>query len=145
LQSLLPIKLKEDKYFLVNLCIVPEFKDGVIVNLFFIITPLKEYFNEVISFKVLKDRVKDKELTYHINSQVYPCIDDVFTAEQSEIFNFLLLGFSSSKVAQLLNKKKENIFKFYIRITERLASFFNIEFDNVKEATNYYRNCFLLR
>lgn len=145
LQSLLPIKLKKDKYYYVNLCVDPVFKDGVVVNLFFIITPLKEYLNEVINFNIFNNRVKNEELTYQINNQVYPIIERVLTGTQSEIFNFLLLGFSSSKIAKILNKKKENIFKYYIRITKRLSSFFNIEFDNVKEATNYYRTCFLLR
>ena len=145
LQTLLPMKLKDDMYFFVNLCIIPEFQEDKIVDLFFIITPLKEYQNEIISFRVLKGRKKNKELSYKLNSQSYVCIEDVLTTEQSEVFNFLLLGFSSSKIAKLLDKKKENIFKYNIRITERLASFFNIEFDNVKEASIYYKNCFLLR
>jgi len=140
-QSFLPIKLKQDKYFFVNLCIIPELQDNKIVELCFVITPLKEYQDEVLDFRILNGRKKNKLLTHQINNKVYA--ENLFTNEQREVFNLLVLGYSSNKIAEILNKKKENIFKYNIRINDKLTSFFNIDFNNVKEATVYYKKCFL--
>ncbi|MDO5978128.1 hypothetical protein [Flavivirga spongiicola] len=140
-QSFLPVKLKQNKYFFANLCIIPEVQNNKIVELFFVITPLKEYQNEVLNFGILKGRKKDELLTNQINNQVYA--ENLFTKEQVEIFNLLVLGYSSSRISEILNKKKDNILKYNIRIKDKLASFFNIDFNNVKEAANYYKKCFL--
>jgi hypothetical protein len=142
LQSFLPIKLKYNEYFFTALYVIPEFENKEVIGLCFILLPLKEYNNEVISIKILKDFEKNNRITSILWGEIQ--LEKILTEEQTKIAQLLLNHYSSKEIAVKLNKKHDNILKYNIRIKDRLSTFFNIEFDNAKDAVNYYKSCFLV-
>ncbi len=141
LQCFVPLKLQEGGYILCNVCVIPIIKKHTVQGFYFALTPLKEYANDFPTFNILKEKKKDTLLTYQINSMVV--IDDLLTKKQSEIFDLILRGFSSTEIAKQIDKKKETVFSYNIRIKEKLIEFFEIDFENVVDAVKYYQNCFL--
>jgi len=142
LQSFLPIKLKKDEYYFVTLYIIPEVVDYKIVELYFILLPLKVYNNEIIIVNVLKDFKNDYCNTCRVRNRIQ--LEDILTEEQTKIANLIWNGYSSKKIADKLNKKHNNILKYNIRIKDRLSDFFNVKFDNAKEAIYYCKSCFFM-
>jgi len=141
IQGFIPVELKRGSYYYTNICILPIVETDL-VGFHFTFTPLKPCHNEPIFLEVLHGRKKDHQFTNQIKSRVP--VENIFTQKQADVFDLILLGYSSTKIAELLNKKKENVFRYNIRINEKLTSFFNIDFENVTEAVNYYKNCFIL-
>jgi len=140
-KGFLPLKLKRENYYLSAICIIPIVKNHNIEGFYFTLTPLKIYCNECPSFSVLNTRKENKLMTYRLNKSV--SIGNMLTKKQSDIFDLILKGYSSTKIADHLNKKKETVFSYNIRIKDKLTSFFEIEFDSVVDAANYYKKCFL--
>ena len=141
-QGFIPIKLTEEDYTLSNICIIPIIMNHKVEGFYFTVTPLKGYRNEYPDFSVLKHRKEHKLMTYQLNKKVR--ISDLLTNKQSEVFELILNGYSSTKIALHLNKKKETVFSYNIRIKEKMTAFFEIDFDTVVDSANYYKNCFLL-
>lgn len=142
LQSFLPLKLDNEKYSYVGLYIIPEIVNNRIEGLYFTIIPLKEYNNEIITVNVLRDFTKDDYFTKRIKNTIP--ITDILTKDQLKVFSLLVRGYSSTRIASLLNKKPDNILKYNLRINDRLSNFFDIRFNTVREASSYYKNCFLI-
>lgn len=140
LQAFLPMKLKKNESFFATLYILPEVIDYKIVELYFVLLPLKIYNKEVITITVLKDLKKDHNATRKVKNGIQ--LEKILTHEQTKIANLLLKGRSSKEISDRLNKKHDNILKYNIRIKDRLSVFFDIKFDTAKEAVNYYKNCF---
>ncbi|MDO5978127.1 hypothetical protein [Flavivirga spongiicola] len=140
LQAFLPMKLKENESFFATLYILPEVIDYKIVELHFVLLPLKVYNKEVITITVLKDLKKDYNITRKVKNEIQ--LEKILTHEQTKIADLLHKGCSSKEISDRLNKKHDNILKYNIRIKDRLSVFFNVKFDTAKEAVNYYKSCF---
>mgnify|MGYP001942747740 CR=1 FL=1 len=141
-QGFIPFKLAEEDYTLCNICIIPIITNHKVEGFYFTVTPLKNYRNEYPHFSVLKNRKEHKLMTYQLNRKVR--ISDILTKKQSDVFELILNGYSSTKIAEHLNKKKETVFSYNIRIKEKMTAFFEIDFETVVDSANYYKNCFLL-
>ncbi len=141
LQGFIPVKLKKESYTLSVICIIPIINNQRVEGFYFTLTPLKKYCDQCPSFSILKERNEDKLLTYRINNSV--TIGEQLTKKQSEVFDLILRGYTSAKIAQKLNKNRETVLDYNIRIKEKFISFFEIDFDSVIDAANYYKKCFL--
>jgi len=140
LQLFLPFKNKKGKYIFDALYIFPEILDNKIIELYFIILPLKVYKGEVITINILKNFKKDNYITSKIRNKIQ--LENVLTKEQIKIADLLHIGYSSKEIAIKLEKKLDNILKYNIRIKERLSSFFDTDFSSAKIAVDYYKNFF---
>mgnify|MGYP000712016805 CR=1 FL=1 len=142
-QGFIPLKLTEEDYTLSNICIIPIKTNHKVDGFYFTVTPFKKYRNEFPHFSVLKDRKEQKLMTYQLNKKVR--ISDLLTNKQSEVFELILNGYSSTKIAIHLGVKKETVFSYNIRIKDKMTAFFEIDFETVIDAANYYKNCFIVK
>lgn len=140
LRSFLPYRVNSKEYHYVTLHVVPQWRSQRITELYFVLIPLKKYDEEIISMCALTHRKKDLALTKEIRRLTQ--VEKILTKEQNEVFECILKGLTSREIALALNKKHDNILKFNVRITARLSTFFEMGFESVKEAADYYRNCF---
>ena len=133
--------LNYNEYYLFSLYTFPIFKDNQICQWYFIALPLKKYDNENLSIQILNNFQKNGIATSQVKKKVAPF--NPLTEEQYEIFKFLLQSYPSDKIAEKLNKKRNNVLKYYLRINTRLSSYFDINFATVKDAVEYYKKAFL--
>lgn len=144
LQYFLPFRLDNSGYHFVTLYIMPEVINNIIVKFYFVIIPLKKCSNEAISFQIIKNQACDLTATDYVKNKIKVPRHINLTKDQAEIFSLLLYGYSSKKISVLLNKNQENILKYNIRIKDRLSSFFEVKFNTVMDAAQYYTNCFVM-
>lgn len=142
-QGFFPVRLHHDEYFYCTLNIVPGFENHKVSELNFYLIPLKEYNNEVVSYKVLFGKDRRRSTVKKTLGNEMDLMKQILTPDQISIFQLVMLGYSSSRIASVLKKKRNNVLKYNIRIKERLSNFFDIEFDTVSEAAKYYKSCFI--
>ncbi len=140
LQAIIPMILHYKGYYLFSLYAVPAFKGGRLSQWYFIALPLKKYNNENLSVQVHNNFQKNGTVTSQIKKKV--ASPKPLTEKQYNIFRLLLQGFSSYEIAEILNKKRNNVLKYYSRINDKLSSFFDINFATVKDAVEYYKKSF---
>ncbi|MEC3908731.1 hypothetical protein VOI54_17015 [Tamlana sp. 2201CG12-4] len=142
MEIVLPIHINNKNFTYSLLKVIPETNKGKIKDFCFVLTPIKEYNNEVISMQVFKSFVKCNNTTTYVKNRIF--IKTIFTFSQEKVF-FLLLeekGLSSSCIAEDLNKDILAIDKYKIMIHNRLSHFFDINFNTVYDAVDYYKKCF---
>ena len=140
LRGFFPIQNSKIAYDYTYLMAIPEMKNGNIAELYLMLMPLKEYRLEPISVFVARGQKKDQFITNEIKSQIELSLS--LTKEQGKIFQLISKGYTSNEIAGQLNKKLNNVLKFNIRINSKLSEYFDMPFNNVKEAVNYYMDCF---
>lgn len=108
------------------------------------VLPLKVYNHEEIFFNVLKDKNNDVKMKRMLTKTIdcYSPLKTVLTKKQLDIFKYTCQNLSSKEIAEELNTSRNNILKYNIRITERLSSFFDYEFDGIHNAASFYKSCF---
>jgi len=140
LQMSLPIRL-ENNLWKSLIYIKPCVYEGVVVELDFVLIPIKKYDNEPISSYVLVNSKINKMATSNVKGKIK--LKNLLTKEQKMIFKLLLRGYNSGKIARELGKTQNNVLKFNIRITSTLSDFFDYEFESVQDAVTHYEKCFL--
>ena len=81
----------------------------------------------------------DGELKKHM-AGIYP----ILTKLQGKIFDQILKGYNTDQIGIKLNKPQKIINNYKEKIKNRLSNFFQIEFENIEKAKDYYEKCFPL-
>lgn len=143
LKVALPIQLNHNHFTYALLKIIPETtKSGEVKGVYFVLTPIKEYDNEIISVEVYRGFKKCYKATSFVKSEYH--LNYMFTYMQQKIMNHLLNDkiLSVEQIALYLDKKTINIKNSMTRIKDKLSYFFNMHFYDINEAVMYYKKCF---
>ncbi|MEC3908728.1 hypothetical protein VOI54_17000 [Tamlana sp. 2201CG12-4] len=140
MKVVLPIQLRHDYFSYALLKVIPNTtnKGGV----YFVLTPIKEYDNEVINVNVYRNFKKYDKATEFVKSHVL--INQMLTKMQENVLVYLLRDkkYTVKTIALCMDKTEASINRCIAGLNDRLNHFFGIQFNNIDDAVIYYKKCF---
>lgn len=141
LSVVLPLKFPQGIFWLCKLTIIPVFKLKEIFEFVVIVIPIKDYYNSNITFSIFEDGVKDIILTNHLKKYINPPNINL-TKKQQFVLEALCKGQQANEIAEQLGVVIDSIYKINRRLLEKISDFFELDFKDAKEASEYYYNSF---
>lgn len=138
-QALLPIKLSTEYYY-VKQTIIPLYYKERLIALRFINIPIKKHSGEAYNIEGLLNYEYSEEISTLLKQQMP--MPHILTKSQEKASKLIRKGLNAAEIAQLQEKTKAGVYKLNRKILETLTDFFEIEFENVQHAVNYYYQCF---
>ncbi|RAV27459.1 hypothetical protein [Sinomicrobium soli] len=143
LQMLIPMKLDGGDYYYVKQTVFPKKKNRRLYALQLVNIPIKKYEKDFYKLEVLTSGMPDHLKTSYIKRRM--AIHNLFSREQVRTISLIQEGLTSGEIAEKLNKTKAAAYKLNRRILEKISDCFEIEFDNVYQAVNFYMHCYEIR